>query len=87
MSSADFNGIYEYICLFPSNVILIFDGLDELKINNEPLVDEKPVNSHNDVKHMLQIFKQLVKGELLPGVTVLTTSRPTAEEIYKKSRI
>ena len=81
MSLADFNGIYEYICLFPSNVILVFDGLDELKVNNVSLVDEKPVNSHNDVTHVLQIFKQLVKGELLPGVTVLTTSRPTAEQI------
>ena len=82
MSSADFNWIYEYICLFPSNVILVFDGLDELDVNNQSLVDEKPVNSHNDVTHMLLIFKQLVKGELLPGVTVLTTSRPTAEQIY-----
>ncbi len=83
MSSADFNWIYEYICLFPSNVILVFDGLDELKVNNKSLVDEKPVNSHNDVTHMLLIFKQLVKGELLPGVTVLTTSRPTAEKSIK----
>ena len=29
------------------------------------------------------IFKQLVKGTLLPGVTVLTTSRPTVEQTYK----
>ncbi len=30
------------------------------------------------------IFKQLVKGELLPGATVLTTFRPTAEHIYRE---
>ena len=83
MSSADFNWIYEYICLFPSNAILIFDGLDELEENNESLFDEKPVNSHNDVTHVLVIFKQLVKGELLRGVTVLATSRPTGEKIYE----
>jgi hypothetical protein len=83
MSSADFNWIYEYICLFPSNAILIFDGLDELEENNESLFDEKPVNSHNDVTHVLVIFKQLVNGELLRGVTVLATSRPTGEKIYE----
>jgi hypothetical protein len=83
VSSADFNGIYEYMCLFPSNVILVFDGLDELKMNNEFLAEEKTVNNPNEVTHILLIFKQLVTGTLLPGVTVLTTSRPTAEQIYK----
>ena len=66
-----------------SNVILIFDGLDELKVNNEVLADEKPVKSLNQVSHIFPIFKQLVKGKLLPGVTLLTTSRPTAEHIYQ----
>ena len=83
MSTADFNSIYEYICLFPNNLILIFDGLDELEINGESLTESKPVNSHNEVTHILLIFEQLVKNELLPGVTVLTTSRPTAEQVYK----
>ena len=41
MSSADFNGVYEYMCLFPSNHIVVFDGLDELKVNNESLAEEK----------------------------------------------
>ncbi len=84
MSSADFKCMYEYICLIPSNVILVFDGLDELKVNNESLADERPVKGYNEVSHILMIFKQLVKGELLPGATVLTTSRPTAEHIYQQ---
>jgi hypothetical protein len=84
MSSADFNGIYEHICLMPSNVILIFDGLDELKVDDESSREANTINSHNDVTHILLIFKQLVKGKLLPGVTVLTTTRPTAEHIYQK---
>ena len=82
MSTADFNSIYEYICLMPSNVILVFDGLDELKVDDVSFAAESTVNSHNDVTHVLPIFKQLVKGKLLPGVTVITTSRPTAEHIY-----
>jgi hypothetical protein len=84
MSLADFNGIYEYICLMPSNVILIFDGLDELKVDDESSHEANTINSQlNDRAHILLIFKQLVKGELLPGVTVLTTSRPTGEHIYQ----
>ncbi len=83
-SSADFNCIYEYICLIPSNVILVFDGLDELKVNSEFFADERFVKGYNEVSHILMIFKQLVKGELLPGATVLTTSRPTAEHIYQQ---
>ena len=84
MSTADFKCIYEYICLIPSNVILVFDGLDELKVNNESLADEGPVKGYNEVSYILMIFKQLVKGELLPGATVLTTSRPTTEHIYQQ---
>ena len=83
MSLADFNGIYEHICLMPSNVILIFDGLDELKVDYESSHEANTINSHNDVTHILLIFKQLLKGELLLGVTVLITSRPTAEHIYQ----
>ena len=83
MSTADFNNIYEYICLMPRNVILVFDGLDELNVDDVPLAEEIRVDSYNDVRHVLLIFKQLVKGNLLPGVTVLTTTRPTAEHIYK----
>jgi hypothetical protein len=83
MSTADFNYIYEYICLMPSKIVLIFDGLDELKVDDESLTGEKSVNSINEVTHIRLIFEQIVTGELLPGVTVLTTSRPTAEQIYK----
>ena len=85
MSTADFNDVYEYICLMPGNIILVFDGLDELKVDVGSLTKENTVNSHNDVIHVLLIFKQLVEGKLLPGVTciVLTTSRPTSEHIYE----
>ena len=83
MATADFNCFYEYICLMPSNVILVFDGLDELRVDEMFLPEQVTVNGHNDVTHVLGIFKQLVKGQLLPGATVLTTSRPTAERIYK----
>ena len=50
MLTADFNDVYEYIRLMPGNVILVFDGLDELKVDVGFLTKE---NSHNDVMHVL----------------------------------
>ena len=82
MSYTDCNHIHEYICLVPNKAVLIFDGLDELKVDDEALAAEIAIKSHSEVAHVLQIYRKLVKGELLPGVTVLTTSRPTAEHIY-----
>ena len=81
--SADFTEIYDYICLNPSKVVLIFDGLDELKVDDDSLTREGGVNGNNEETHMFHIWKQLVRGELLPGATVLTTSRPTAENLYE----
>ncbi|CAB4035655.1 Hypothetical predicted protein [Paramuricea clavata] len=85
MALADLNYIYEYVCLIPSDVILIFDGLDELnlKVDRGFLANEYSINSPDQVSHIFQIFKELVKGTLLPGVTLLTTSRPTGERIYQ----
>ena len=83
ISAGDFTGIYEYICLEPSKVVLIFDGLDELTVDDRTLTTEECVNDNNEETHIFHIWKQLVRGELLPGATVLTTSRPTAERLYK----
>ena len=83
MSTADFNAIYEYISLVPSKAVLIFDGLDEVKHDNQSFAEEANVNGNNQIPHILVIFKQLVNGKLLPGATVLATSRPTAEHIYQ----
>lgn len=84
VSLTDFNTIYEYICLMPSKAVLIFDGLDELKVHEQCLTEENTVSSYNTEMHVLLLFKQLVEGQLLPGATVLTTSRPTAEKVYQK---
>ena len=84
MSLKGRNHIYEYICLVPNRAVLIFDGLDELKVDDEALAEKIAVKSHSEVTHVLQIYRQLVEGKLLPGITVLTTTRPTAEHIYHK---
>ena len=84
MTLTDCNHIHEFISFMRNKVVLIFDGLDELKVDDKALTGKITVRSHCEVTHVLQIYRQLVKGELLPGITVLTTSRPTAEHIYQK---
>ena len=84
MSSADFKSTYEHICSMPNNCVFIFDGLDELKYDENLLANETALNDPNQEADILQIFEKIVKGQLLPGVTVLTTSRLTAEHIYEK---
>ena len=84
MSPADFHATYEHICSMPKNVVFIFDGLDEMKYDEKTLASETAVNDPNQEADILQIFKKIVKGQLLPGMTVLTTSRPTAEHIYER---
>ena len=87
MTSSDCDYMYEYICCMPNDVVFIFDGLDELKCNKNLLNEETVVNDLGLKANILLIFKKLVEGELLPEVTVLTTSRPTAENIYKDLQI
>ena len=82
VSRAEIDSIFEYICLTPEKVVFIFDGLDEIKYDEHLLAAETSLNDPNQEEDILQIFKKMVEGQLLPGVTVLTTSRPTAEHIY-----
>ena len=85
MSLIDCNHIHEFISFMPNKAVFIFDGLDELKVDGEALAEEFLVKSPSEVTHVLHIYRQLLKGKLLlPGITVLTTSRPTAEHIYQK---
>ena len=76
----NFNHINEYIHFMPKNVVLIFDGLDELANDK---CEQNTADCRNKVRDIFVILKQLVEGKLLPGVKVLVTSRPTAERIYK----
>ena len=67
----------------PTKVLLIFDGLDEYSRKEE-------INTHedysNDVEEKMPLsvsYKRLVVGELLRGVSILTTTRPTAVKYVK----
>ena len=82
LTSANFQTVYEFVLVNPSKTILIFDGLDELTVDEELLTDEMETISSDEKMPVFSIFKLLLYGKLLPGVTVLTTSRPTADHLF-----
>ena len=82
LSPDDFETVYETISSFPKSTVLIFDGLDELDVDSELLGgNSESVSCPDKEMPVFSIFRMLVDGRLLPGVTVLTTSRPTAHTV------
>ncbi|XP_028416259.1 protein NLRC5-like [Dendronephthya gigantea] len=83
LSYSTFQTVYDFILSNPTNIILVFDGLDELVVDRELLcTKKKTVNSLIDKMPVFSILEKLVHGKLLKGVTILITSRPSAEPIY-----
>ena len=70
--------VFQYILDNPETVLLVFDGLDEFKHHNTCLKDEQEEVRHGSTEEMkfAALYVKLVKGEQLPGATVLTTCRP-----------
>ena len=84
LSSHDFETVYEIILSYPTKTVLIFDGLDELDVDSDLLLgNSESVSRPNEKMPVFSIFKMLVDGRLLRGVTVLTTSRPTAQNVLQ----
>ena len=71
--------VWKHICENPERVLILFDGLDEF-------LDRSSVAKPDDCKDLKKqmplsaLFYNIVKGNLLPGASVLTTTRPTAVE-------
>ena len=83
-SDEEFERIYEDILKHPEKIILIFDGLDEFNGNIDCLDHLPPPNDPNICMSGISLFMKLISGHLLPGATVLVTSRPTANEFYSR---
>ena len=68
----------------PDKLLLIFDGFDEysgkVRINNDDLSISNHVEDSMPV-HFL--YKKLLSGKILPGATVLTSTRPTAVSFFE----
>ena len=68
----------------PDKLLLIFDGFDEysgkVRINDDDLSISNHVEDSMPV-HFL--YKKLLSGKILPGATVLTSTRPTAVSFFE----
>ena len=84
LNDEEFERIYEDIIKCPEKIILIFDGLDEFNGNIDCLDHLPPPNDPNICMSGISLFMKLISGRLLPGATVLVTSRPTANEFYSR---
>ncbi|CAH3045820.1 unnamed protein product [Pocillopora meandrina] len=71
--------LFQYVLDNPEKAIIVFDGLDEFNYNFHCLEDDEAYGNNSKEKMPLSaLYVKLVKGRLLPGATVLTTSRPDA---------
>ena len=82
-AGGDLEILYKYILNNPKKIIIIFDGLDELKTDSDCLTNaERATNDYKESKPIFTIFYKLIHGNFLAGATVITTSRPTVDYVY-----
>ena len=89
LKEEEFKTIVEQISMNPNNCIFNFDGLDELGCNVkefEKYLDESEMNPNdpNNPMPAIFLFIKILSGHMLPGATVLVTSRPTASDVLLK---
>ena len=71
--------LWNYIRLNPERVLVIFDGFDEYSDRAKINEDDIPYrNSEEDRMPVYFLVKKIVKGKILTGATILTTTRPNA---------
>ncbi|XP_066026766.1 NACHT, LRR and PYD domains-containing protein 12-like isoform X2 [Pocillopora verrucosa] len=73
--------VWNYILENPQRVLLIFDGIDEFKLNSkigEENFEPQFKNCADKKMPLYALYEKLATGKLLNGAAVLTTTRPTA---------
>ena len=72
--------LFQYVLDNPEKVIIVFDGLDEFENHPHCLKDDEAYGGNNAKEQMplSALYVKLLKEKLLPGATILTTSRPNA---------
>ena len=77
--------VWKYIIQNPSKVLLIFDGVDEFSAKEDICQDDSGYKDIEEEKMPLQcLYYKIASRKLLPGATVITTSRPTAVSCVKQ---
>jgi GTPase SAR1 family protein len=77
--------LYQFINLNQKKVILVFDGLDELDVDLERCWQEEE-DTLNETELNMSIFSlyvKLIRRNFFPEATIVTTTRRTAEKIYR----
>ena len=75
------NAVWDFIKQEPTKVLLIFDGLDEYSRKEDIKTQEDDLTYKNCGEEKMPVsvlYNKLAEGKLLPGASILTTTRPTA---------
>ena len=81
-SVQQFSQICDFVLLNPDRTVIIFDGFNELPLDNEHLKTDGLVCASAKMPG-ITLLSMLVEGSLLPGVTALITSRPIAQSAFE----
>ncbi len=89
LNDDEFEQIFEEIWKNPQNAIFIFDGFDEFGGNLQKFQnfrDQSRMYANDPACSMSArfLFIKILSGHILPGATVLITSRPTASDVLSK---
>jgi len=72
--------IWNYVVTNPERVLICFDGLDEF-LDRSKVANQSPVCKNEEQPMLLSaLYYNIMEGNLLPGASVLTTTRATAVE-------
>jgi GTPase SAR1 family protein len=80
-----FQDLYQFIQMNQEKIIVIFDGLDELNLDLDNCwqEEEKTDNNPDLIMPVFCLYVKLIRGVFLPDITIITTTRRTAEERYQ----
>ena len=69
--------VWSHVCKNPEKVLIFFDGLDEF-LDRSSVAKPSYCNNLEQQMPLSALFYNIVEGNLLPGASLLTTTRPTA---------
>ncbi|XP_015748584.1 PREDICTED: uncharacterized protein LOC107328356 [Acropora digitifera] len=74
------DAVWDFIKQEPTKVLLIFDGLDEYSRKEDIKAQDDPTykNCVEEKMPLSVLYNKLAEEKLLPGASILTTTRPTA---------
>ena len=77
--------LFEYMVNHPEEVLIIIDGVDEFSRKDyiASHLDEKHPNSAQEKMPVAALCAKLIKGDILSGSVVITTSRPDESDQLK----